>query len=46
MPFVKELLSASKRICAYLESFLLRSNGIDVHCAEGILVLSVVFDAT
>jgi hypothetical protein len=35
-------LSASETICAYLESLLLGSNGVDVHCVEGILVPSVV----
>ena len=45
MPFVKGFLSASKTICAYLESLLLGLNGIDVHCVEGILVPSVVFSA-
>jgi len=45
MPFVKGFLSASKTICAYVESLLLKSNGTDVRCVEGILVPSVVFDA-
>jgi hypothetical protein len=45
MPFVKGFLSASKTICVYLETLLLGSNGIDMHCVEGILVPSVVFNA-
>ena len=45
MPFVKGFLSASKTVCAYLESLLLGSNDTDVHRVEGILVPSVVFDA-
>ena len=46
MPFVKGFLSATKTVCAYLESLLLGSNDIDVHCVEGILVRSVVFNAS